>query len=88
MKEDDAELLDFLLNAKPEQITLSEQQYDRLVKILDSEHSLMKSYENYLQGKRLGSQEKPFQMISHAFNLPTFKKVRVFTNSRDGQDRT
>ena len=37
MKEDDAELLDFLLNAKPEQITLSEQQYDRLVKILDSE---------------------------------------------------
>ena len=37
MKEDVTELLDFLLKAKPEQIELTDQQYQRLVKILEDE---------------------------------------------------
>ena len=33
----DEELLDFFLNAESEQIALTEQQYDRLAKILDAD---------------------------------------------------
>ena len=33
----DKELLDFFKNVEPEQITLTDQQYERLVKILDAD---------------------------------------------------
>ena len=37
MTDEDKELLDFFLNAEPEKITLTEQQYQRLLKILECE---------------------------------------------------